>query len=260
MQLKRNIVSLFNNKTDGSTTLLIKLNTIVKKELVDREYVGYLIKESRKRFNSFSAIINYLNEIEPKLNNINALNKVIDYYQDYEEVVNRRIFENGKRYFLKKSRILTISNSLTIASFLTSLHEMNKKLEVIIAESRPKNEGRNLAKILLKKGIPIEFITDFSATVYAAKSDAVITGADKILSNGNAVNKTGSRALAILCRYYNKPFYVIASKNKYSSDSNYKMEEKSPAEVWKFSDKKLKIRNSYFEEIERDLITRIITD
>jgi translation initiation factor 2B subunit (eIF-2B alpha/beta/delta family) len=260
MELKRDIVSLFNNNTDGSSSLLSKLNRLLRKELKDIEYITLLIKESRKRFNSFSVIINYLNEIERELNNRDALLKLIDYYQDYEVEVNRRIFDNGRKYFLDKSKILTLSNSLTISSFLTSLYEINKKLEVIIAESRPKNEGRILAARLLKKGIPIEFITDFSSASYIPKSEAVITGADKILSNGNAVNKTGSRALAILCRYYNKPFYVITSKNKYSSEAIYKMEEKNPEEVWKFSNNKLKVRNYYFEEIERDLITRIITD
>ena len=137
---------------------------------------------------------------------------------------------------------------------------MNRKLKVTVAESRPMNEGRILAKRLLKNNIPVEFITDFSTALYIPSTDAIIIGADKILSNGNIVNKTGSRALAILSRYYNKPFYVITTRSKQSSNSEYIQEEKDPKEVWNFSNKKLKVRNYYFEEIERDLITRIITD
>jgi len=122
------------------------------------------------------------------------------------------------------------------------------------------NEGRILAKKLLKSSIPVEFITDFSVASYIPSVDAVITGADKILSNGNIVNKTGSLTLAILCKFYNKSFYVITTHSKNTSDSEYLPEEKDPAELWRYSDQKLKVRNYYFEVIERDLITRIITD
>ena len=260
MELKKNIISLFNNRTAGSSALLIKLNRIIKEELGDIKYTSLIIKESRRHFKDFSIIQNYLNEIENELNNGEALSKIIDYYGDYDNKVNNKIFENGKDYFLNISKILTLSNSLTIANFLTRLYSVNSELEVIISESRPMNEGRILAKKLLKSNIPVEFISDFSAVSYIPSVDAVITGADKILSNGNIVNKTGSCTLAILCRFYNKSFYVITTKNKNSSDSEYLPEEKDPAELWRYSDQKLKVRNYYFEEIERDLITRIITD
>lgn len=260
MKLKKNIISLFNNKTAGSSALLIKLNKIMKEEARNIKYLSFIIEASRKYFNDFSIIQNYLDEIEEKLNNGEALSKIIDYYNDYDNNVNSKIFENGKEYFLNNSEILTLSNSLTIANFLTRLYSLNNKFKVIIAESRPMNEGRILAKKLLKSSIPVEFITDFSTASYIPSADAVIMGADRILSNGNIVNKTGSRTLAILCRYYNKPFYVITTKTKQSSDSEYLPEEKDPAEVWRFADQKLKIRNYYFEEIAGDLITRIITD
>ncbi|MDR3610035.1 MAG: hypothetical protein P4L27_05700 [Ignavibacteriaceae bacterium] len=260
MKLKKDIISLFKNKTDGSSALLIKLNRIIKNGTGDKRYLGLLLRESRKHFDDFAIIQNYLDEIEKELKNEETLSEIIDYYNDYNNKVTGKIFENGKECFLNVSKILTFSNSLTVTNFLTSLYRMNRKLEVIIAESRPKNEGRILAKKLLKKGIPVEFITDFSITTYLPMSDAVIIGADKILSNGNAVNKTGSRALAILCKYFNIPFYVITSKSKYCNESSYQSEERDLSEVWKFSDKKLKVRNFYFEEIERKLITRIITD
>jgi translation initiation factor 2B subunit (eIF-2B alpha/beta/delta family) len=260
MKLKRDIVSLFNNKTDGSSALLNKLNNIVKKEFKNKEYLLFLINESRKHFDAFSIITNYLQDINKELNNDDALLKIINYYSEYEEKANDKIFENGKKYFLSASKVLTISNSLTVISFLKRLHSQNKKLEVVIAESRPKNEGRVLAKRLLSDGIKIEFISDFSTANFIQKSDAVIIGADKILSNGNVVNKIGSLAIAILCHYYDKPLYVITSKNKITNESRYTPEVKDPAEMWKFSHSKLKVTNYYFEEIERDLITRIITD
>jgi translation initiation factor 2B subunit (eIF-2B alpha/beta/delta family) len=260
MDFKKNIISLFNDRTSGSTSLLIKLNLIIKEETGNKEYLTTIIKESRKHFNDFSIIQNYLNEIANELDNEDELKKIIDLYDDYENKISSKIFDNGREFLINKSKILTLSNSLTIFNFLSRLYSVNKKLEVIVAESRPKKEGRILAKQLLKQGIPTEFITDYSSAKYIESADAVITGADKILSTGNVVNKTGSRALAIICRYFKKPFYVITTKGKLSNDSEYMPEEKDPEEVWRYTDKNLKIRNYYFEEIEGDLITKIITD
>lgn len=260
MNLKKNIISLFDDRTAGSSSLLNKLNKIMREDMGRTEYLSLIIAEGRKRFIDFSIVLNYLDEIEATLGDKDALTRTIDFYDDYENKVNENIFANGNEYFLKSSKILTLSNSFTIVNFLTRLIKVNNKLEVIVTESRPRNEGRILTKNLIKHGIPVEFITDFSCASYLPLIDAVITGADKILSTGNIVNKTGSRNLAILCMYYNKPFYVITSNNKKSKDSEYIPEERNPEEVWRYRDNKLKVRNYYFEEIERGLITEVITD
>src|ERR1017187_7345229 len=158
MYLKKNILSLLADRNAGSSSLLIKLNRIMREEARDKEYMSFIIKEIRKRFNDFSIIQNYLGEIETSLNDRDTLSKTFDFYDDYDKKINDKVFENGKGYFLNSSKIMTLSNSLTIANFLTRLYIENKKLEVIITESRPRNEGRILAKHLIKQGIPVEFI------------------------------------------------------------------------------------------------------
>jgi len=40
-------------------------------------------------------------------------------------------------------------------------------------------------------------------------------------------------------------------------DKKYIPEQKDPSEVWNYSTKNLTIKNSYFEEVESDLITRL---
>ncbi|HSP87404.1 MAG TPA: hypothetical protein VLN45_04680, partial [Ignavibacteriaceae bacterium] len=92
------------------------------------------------------------------------------------------------------------------------------------------------------------------------KSDSVIIGADIVLSNGDVVNKIGSRSLAIACKYFNKPFYVITSSDKFSKKKNY-LPEKNPAkEIWEFNHKLLSKQNYYFEVVEKKLITKVISE
>jgi len=260
MKLKNDAISVFNNKTEGSSTLLIKLNHLIKSDFKNKKYIALLIKESRVHFNSFAVVLNYLDELEKGISNGKAFPDIIKNIEDHDKNVNLRLFENSRKYFRNVSTVLTISNSQTILTFLRQFHSINKKLNVIIAESRPKNEGKILAKRLLKEGISVGFITDFSTASYLPLIDAAVIGADKILSTGNVINKTGSRTLAILCRYYNKPFYVLTSRGKQVYDKKYIPEQKDPSEVWNYSTKNLTIKNSYFEEVESDLITKIITD
>jgi translation initiation factor 2B subunit (eIF-2B alpha/beta/delta family) len=74
------------------------------------------------------------------------------------------------------------------------------------------------------------------------------------------VNKVGSKILALLCRDYNKPIYVVASKSKVSRKNTFKNKKENPEEVLNNSIKNLSVSNIYFEEIDRKYITRIITD
>ena len=60
-------------------------------------------------------------------------------------------------------------------------------------------------------GVPCTLIADsMAASSWAGRVDAVITGADRIASNGDAANKIGTYGLAVLARAHNIPFYIVA--------------------------------------------------
>ena len=87
-----------------------------------------------------------------------------------------------------------------------------------------------------------------------------MVGADSVLTNGNVINKSGSKTAAILCKHFSKPFYVITTKNKFSYKESFIPEQYNSTEIWKYNNKRLKIYNYYFEEIENSLITKVITE
>jgi translation initiation factor 2B subunit (eIF-2B alpha/beta/delta family) len=97
-------------------------------------------------------------------------------------------------------------------------------------------------------------------SLYVQNVDAVIIGADTVLSNGNVVNKAGSKALALLCKEYKRPFYVVTAQSKYSRKKTYRSKSENPDEVWDKKVKNLSINNIYFEEIEKKFITKIFTE
>jgi len=92
------------------------------------------------------------------------------------------------------------------------------------------------------------------------EADAAIIGTDVILKNGNVVNKVGSKSLALLCKEFNKPFYVVSTRSKKSTRINFKQIEENPDEIWNKKMKHLSTLNIYFEVVEKKYISRIFTD
>ena len=252
---------IISDKTSGSTDLVLKLNKWVKKHSGDSPLVNEMIKRVEKELKSFAVIDNYLKNIK-RINSKKDLIAIQNFTNDFEEKLKEKyyhLFLNVRKEISNTNTVLTISNSKTLREVFTLWGNEEKNLKVIIAESRPNYEGRLLAKALLKNKLNVELITDAMLSLFIPKADAVIIGADKILANGNVINKIGSLSGAILCKYYKKPFYVLVTKDKFTNKGKWKSEEMDYKEVWKYAHPNLKITNIYFEEIDRRLITKIIS-
>jgi translation initiation factor 2B subunit (eIF-2B alpha/beta/delta family) len=253
--------TVFLDNKKGSSELVLELNDIFKSNLKKKDYIEETIKEGKKKLKAFAAVQSYLAQAERELKkgSMSFAEFVHNYERDYADA-SGKIFRKGKTYFSTATIILTISNSGAVFNFLKMLSKEKKGLKVVVCESRPVFEGRLMAKKLLKEGVEVELITEAMLPAYIQKCDAVLTGADVLLKNGHVVNKTGTRAAAIIAKYFNKPFYVVAERTKLSKGISYEKGEHSPDEVWNHKDKKLKVPNYYFEEVREDLITKIITD
>ena len=260
--INKKLGNILNDKTSGSLDLLLKVNNIIKNNYENQKVVNKIIDSIQNPLNEFQIINKYLNHIR-KLNNGSNRSKLKSYLNTYfDDILNQNdiIFDKLKKLINGKNSILTLSNSKTVSEILKRYASENKKLKIFISESRPQNEGRILAKSFLNAGIKVELILDAMLPHFIPKVDAAIIGADIILKNGNVINKIGSLNAAILCKYNKKPFYVIASKEKISNQTSFKTVHKNSAEVWNYSNKKVKINNFYFEEIDKKLISKIITN
>ena len=113
-----------------------------------------------------------------------------------------------------------------------------KNISVIATETRPLLQGARLTTWeLMRDGIPVTLITDSMAGHFLSrqKVNCVITGADRIAANGDAANKIGTYALAVLARENKVPFYVAAPLSTIDcsipSGDGIPIEERSPDEV-----------------------------
>lgn len=126
----------------------------------------------------------------------------------------------------------------TALGVIRAAKESGKDVKVIATETRPFLQGARLtAWELNQDGIPVSLITDnmVGHMMSKGKIDSVVTGADRIASNGDVANKIGTYTISVLAKSHGIPFYVAAPISTIDYDcpdgSSIPIEERSPEEV-----------------------------
>jgi ribose 1,5-bisphosphate isomerase len=136
--------------------------------------------------------------------------------------------------------------------------------EVVALEGRPRYEGRDTAKALAQRGIPVTLITDAQAAIFLPRCQAVVVGADSVLASGDILNKAGTALVAWAARGHHVPFYVLCETLKitprlWTGDLG-QLEEKEATEVLEQPIAGVTARNFYFDRTPARLVTAIITE
>ena len=193
----------------------------------------------------------------------------------------RKIGENGLGLIKDGAGILTYCNAGQLAAVrygtaLAPIHlgrQRGYNFKVFTCETRPLLQGARLSAFELSAaGVDTTVICDNMASQVMKNGwvQAVFTGCDRMAANGDACNKIGTSALAILAKHYRVPFYVCLPVS--TIDMNVKtgadivIEERKPAEVtemWyshRMAPAGVNVFNPAFDVTEHDLITAIITE
>ena len=261
-KIDKELQDILRDKVHGSTELLNSLLNYFIKHQDNIKLVKNDLNKIQKKFSHFPVIINFINDIEAIVsgNKQISLHTYLKNSKKKNENEFKKIFNAAKPELLNCTTILTISHSRTSIRIFALWKKFSSKLKVIICESRPNNEGILMAKELSKLGIECKIITEAMTGTVIKEVDAVILGADQILPNGNIVNKTGSRLLAVLAKYHHIPVYVLASTSKKVGYKIIPPTDKKNKKNNRSKDGIIKSRNYEFEEVEKKLITKIFTD
>uniref|UniRef100_A0A6B2L9K4 S-methyl-5-thioribose-1-phosphate isomerase n=1 Tax=Arcella intermedia TaxID=1963864 RepID=A0A6B2L9K4_9EUKA len=128
---------------------------------------------------------------------------------------------HGDSLIQPQENILTHCNTGSLATLglgtalgvIKLSHSKKKNIHVYVDETRPLLQGARLTTWELKRaGIPYTLICDnMAATLMrAGKINRVFVGADRIALNGDFANKIGTYSVAVLAKYHNVPFHVVA--------------------------------------------------
>ncbi|MCM8780308.1 MAG: S-methyl-5-thioribose-1-phosphate isomerase [Candidatus Omnitrophica bacterium] len=270
-------------------------------------YLG--LKDSRARqFDEFmkelGQVINYIGSCRPTARNIFWASErmrtvVLNHKEKSVEKLKRLLYQEAKRIIQEekltcrklsiygqtlirdKDRILTICNAGILATidYGTALgviycaYKRKKRIKVFVCETRPLLQGARLTTWELKRrGIDTTLICDAMAAtlIKAGNIDKIITGADRIASNGDIANKVGTYNLAVLAKYHKIPFYVAAPTSTFDLDTkngkDIPIEKRPDFEVIRLFFKKpiavsgIKVFNPAFDVTPYKLITAIVTE
>jgi methylthioribose-1-phosphate isomerase len=92
--------------------------------------------------------------------------------------------------------------------------------------------------------------------------DMVITGADRIVANGDAANKIGTYQLAVLARAHGIPFYIAAPRSTFDftldSGAAIPIEQRTADELPTAPG--VQVYNPAFDVTPAEMISGIVTD
>ena len=192
----------------------------------------------------------------------------------------RRMADHGTRLVRKGDAILTHCNAggLATADYGTALgvlfrsNELGKAIHVYVDETRPLLQGARLTVWELKRaGIGVTLICDnMAASLMAGKRiDKIFVGADRLAANGDTANKIGTYNLAVLAKYHNVPFYVVAPSSTFDtaikSGKGIPIEQRGASEVTSIQGRRIApdgidVYNPAFDVTPSKLITAIVTE
>lgn len=200
--------------------------------------------------------------------------------RDEDAAMCRAIGKHGASLLKDGDTVLTHCNAggLATAEYGTALApiyvatEQHKHIRVYADETRPLLQGARLtAWELMQAGIDVTLICDnMAAHVMKTKTiNAIMVGADRIASNGDAANKIGTYGLAVLAKAHGVPFYVLAPSTTFDfslkTGAGIPIEERAAEEITmgfgrRTAPEGVKTYSPAFDVTPAELITAIVCE
>jgi len=177
------------------------------------------------------------------------------------DVATEAIVERGAELVPSSGWVATYSRSSLVERVLLATAARRRPLFVLLTESRPQLEGRELARKLAGAGVPCWLTVDAAGGLLLPQARAMLLGADAVLPK-TFVNKAGTYALLLAARELNVPAYALAQRAKFVSSGAKLLElgERDPSPVWEEAPAGVSVRNLAFEESPLSLLRGVVVE
>jgi len=184
-------------------TVAARVRTVQPNMASIRNIAGRLLSEIDLAFQSATSLIEFKNNIEQSIEEARV------YADRAAELVSRNLCN----ILVERKCILTHSYSGTVKRALELIP--NKDLQIHVTESAPTYEGKVLVRELRKLGFShAKSLSDTATREFPIEFDAVILGADSVLTDGSVINKAGTKDIAKTARESMIPVFVAAETSK----------------------------------------------
>lgn len=160
----------------------------------------------------------------------------------------------------------------TALGVIEKFHEANRLKKVFVDETRPYMQGSRLTAFeLAKLGVDFEVVVEGASSFLFKnhKVDGIFVGADRIAANGDTANKIGTSNLAMIAKYFDIPFYVVAPLSSFDftlqSGNEIHVEMRPAEEILSFKGDRIapkgaRALNPSFDITDHTFITGIICE
>ncbi|XP_053565435.1 translation initiation factor eIF-2B subunit delta isoform X2 [Bombina bombina] len=171
--------------------------------------------------------------------------------------------------------ILVYGFSSLVTCILRDARKNGKTFRVIVADSRPRLEGRETLRRLVSCGIHCTYIMITAVSYILPEVSKVFLGAHALLANGYVMSRVGTSQIALVAKAHNVPVLVCCETYKFcekvQTDSFVSNElddpddlivtrkGKCPLKDWE-KKKSLRLLNLVYDVTPPDLVDLVITD
>ena len=107
-------------------------------------------------------------------------------------------------------------SSVVYKTLLQAAADQGKRFRVVVVDSKPLFEGRNLARILSDAGIPVQYASITAASHALGEATKVLLGAHAMMSNGRLYSRVGTAVVAMLAAERDVPVIVCCESIKFT--------------------------------------------
>ncbi|CAI9610405.1 unnamed protein product [Staurois parvus] len=171
--------------------------------------------------------------------------------------------------------ILVYGCSSLVTFTLCEAHNSGKRFRVVVADSRPRLEGRETLRRLVNCGIHCTYIMITAISYILPEVSKVFLGAHALLANGYVMSRVGTSQIALIAKAYNVPVLVCCETYKFcekvQTDSFVSNElddpddlvvtrkGQTPLKEWD-KNSSLRLLNLVYDVTPPDLVDLVITD
>ncbi|KAM6323570.1 translation initiation factor eIF2B subunit delta [Aegotheles albertisi] len=172
--------------------------------------------------------------------------------------------------------ILVYGCSSLVNRTLCDAHvKKGRAFRVIVVDSRPRLEGRETLRRLVRQGIHCTYVMINAISYVLPEVSKVLLGAHALLANGSVMSRVGTSQIALVSKAYNVPVLVCCETYKFcervQTDSFVSNElddpddlivlRKGQAQLGGWADNKsLRLLNLVYDVTPPDLVDLVITD
>jgi methylthioribose-1-phosphate isomerase len=199
---------------------------------------------------------------------------------DEDVALNRRMGFHGAELIADGDTILHHCNTGALATVdwgtalgvIFAAHEQDKKVHILVDETRPRLQGALLTCWeLQQRGIGFDLIADNAAGHFmrTGQVDIVLVGSDRTAANGDVANKIGTYKLAVVAKENGVPFYPVVPTStidlELANGDLIPIEERSSEEVLNVLGRPIapagiSARNPAFDVTPHRYVTGIVTE